>query len=285
MNKLETKLKIAFWGTSEFAVGVLEQLKDSPYQPNLIITAPDKPAGRKLKLTPPPVKIWADKNKIFTQQPEKLNEDFLSLLKKSSWELFIVTAYGKIIPQTILDLPQHGTLNVHPSLLPKLRGATPIHSALLGEDKDTGISILLLDNQMDHGPIIAQEKFPLYQNSISELLTKSQLEKQLSHLGGQMLNQILPAWFAQKIIPQEQNHSQATITQKLTSADGLINLADDAVVNFKKIQAFDTWPRAHFFHQGKRIIIKKAHLEQNKLFIDKIIPEGGEEINYSDLIK
>jgi len=286
----QTELNIAFFGTSDFAVGVLEQLKILTPQslPNLIITTPDKPAGRKLKLTPPPIKIWADRNKIKTLQPEKLDEKFFEELKNflsQPWGLFIVTAYGKIIPQFILDLPKFGTLNVHPSLLPKLRGATPIHSALLKNEQETGVSIILLDNKMDHGPIIAQERFQLYQNSISELPTKSELEKNLAKLGGRMLGEIIPQWLNNEIETTKQIHDQATYTKKLATTDSLIDFNDKAELNFKKIQAFDTWPKAHFFQNGKRIIIKKAHLEKDELIIDRIISEGGQEINYSDLSK
>jgi methionyl-tRNA formyltransferase len=288
------KINIAFFGTSEFAVGILQQLKTSEeisggptsrYLPNLIITTPDKPAGRKLKLTPPPVKVWADENNIPTLQPEKLDDDFINKLKSDDWDLFVVAAYGKIIPQSILDLPKHQTINVHPSLLPKLRGATPIHSAILGDEKETGVSIILLDKQMDHGPIIIQEKFILWKSSISELPTETELEKTLSQLGGKLLGNTIPKWINNEIKTIEQNHNEATFCNKLKSDDGLIDLNDEAELNFKKIQAFNTWPKAHFFQDRKRVIIKKAHLSQGELIIDKVLVEGGQEINYSDLTK
>jgi len=289
MGKKE-KLNIAFFGTSDFAVGILEQLKVSAPQflPNLIITTPNKPAGRKLKLTSPPTKNWADENNIFTLQPEKLDDKFIAEIKNyssSPWDLFIVAAYGKIITPQIFNLPQHQTINIHPSLLPKFRGSTPIHSAILSGEQTTGISIILLDKQMDHGPIIAQEKFPLWINSLSELPTETDLEKQLSQLGGKMLEKVVPKWVNKEIVATEQDHSQATFTQKLKADDSLINLDEKADVNFKKIQAFSNWPKAHFFKKEKRIIIKKAHLEKDKLVIDKVLVEGGQEINYSNLIK
>ena len=281
------KSNIVFFGTSEFAINILEQLKafrgltsENLLLPDLIITTPDKPAGRKLKLTPPPIKIWADKNNIPTLQPKKLDKEFLNKLKEKHWNLFVVAAYGKIIPQYILDLPKHKTINVHPSLLPKLRGATPVHSALLDNKKETGVSIILLDEQMDHGPIIAQEKFTLWKNSLSELPTKNQLEESLAHLGGKLLGKIIPQIINGKIKTIEQDHSQATYTKKLTSDDGLIDLKDDAKINFKKIQAFDSWPKAHFFQEKKRIIIKKAHLDKDELIIDRVLIEGGQEIDY-----
>ena len=295
---------MVFFGTPQFATGVLEELKKSGILPDLIVTAPDKPSGRKLKLTPPPVKIWANENKIKILQPKKLDGDFLSKFVKmlptnKKWDLSIVAAYGKIIPQTILDIPKFGTLNVHPSLLPKFRGPSPIHGAILEGEKETGVSIMLLDAEMDHGPILAQEKITLWKNSISEMPTSSHLEKQLAVLGGKMLGNAIPKWINDEIKAREQNHNKATYCQKLKSEDGLINLDDDAELNFKKIRAFDKWPKAHFFKNGKRIIIKKARLknssklspirpdeletvEQSKLIIERILPEGGKEINLNN---
>ena len=220
-----------------------------------------------------------------------MDGDFLSALKKSpsnfrgtfhNWDLFIVAAYGKIIPQTVLDIPKFGTLNVHPSLLPKFRGSSPIHSALLEGEQETGVSIMLLDAEMDHGPILTQEKITLYKNSIAELPTASHLEKQLAHLGGKMLGTLIPKWVAGEIKARAQNHTEATYCQKLKSSDGLINLDADAELNFRKIQAFDHWPKAHFFKDGKRIIIKKARLNNGQLIIEKVLPEGGTEIDYKN---
>ena len=301
---METNRKpnIIFFGTPEFATGILDELKQSEILPDLIVCAPDKPAGRKLKLTSPSVKIWADENNIETSQPQKLDEDFLSSLKKSSsnfcgdfsgWDLFIVAAYGKIIPQNILDIPKFGTLNVHPSLLPKFRGPSPIHSAILAGEKETGVSIMLLDAEMDHGPILAQEKIILWENSISEMPTCSRLEKQLATLGGKILGNSIPKWLDGEMNAQEQNHNEATYCQKLKSSDGLIDLNANSELNFLKIQAFDKWPKAHFFRNSvkskisgaskKRIIIKKASLKNNQLIIERVLPKGRVEIDYVKL--
>ncbi|MCI0542427.1 methionyl-tRNA formyltransferase, partial [bacterium] len=119
-----------FFGTPDFAVGVLEELEKKGLLPSFVVTAPDKPKGRGLVLTPPPVKVWAEARGIKILQPEKLDQNFIAELKKYSWDLFVVAVYGKIIPKEILLLPKHGALNVHPSLLPRLRGASPIQSAI-----------------------------------------------------------------------------------------------------------------------------------------------------------
>ncbi len=283
------KPKVAFFGSPELAVNILEKLKISggstsqDLVPSLIITQPDRKVGRKLVITPPPVKTWANENNISTLQPEKLDSEFIDKLKSQDWDLFIVVAYGKIIPQEILDIPKKGTLNVHPSLLPKYRGATPIHSPILNGDKVTGVSIILLDEKMDHGPIIAQEKIILWENSISEMPTQSQLEKTLAQFGGKLLGDNIPKWLNDQIKPQEQDHSKATFCNKFKSNDALIDLDGDAQENFLKIQAFDKWPKAHYFSaqdgkNKKRILIKKARLENGKLILEKILPEGESEI-------
>jgi len=283
------KPKVAFFGSPELAVNILEKLKISggstsqDLVPSLIITQPDRKVGRKLVITPPPVKTWANENNISTLQPEKLDSEFIDKLKSQDWDLFIVVAYGKIIPQEILDIPKKGTLNVHPSLLPKYRGATPIHSPILNGDKVTGVSIILLDEKMDHGPIIAQEKITLWENSISEMPTQSQLEKTLAQFGGKLLGDNIPKWLNDQIKPQEQDHSKATFCNKFKSNDALIDLDGDAQENFLKIQAFDKWPKAHYFSaqdgkNKKRILIKKARLENGKLILEKILPEGESEI-------
>ena len=146
-------INFAFFGTDEFAVAVLKYLSTYHLSPALIITTPDKPKGRKLAFTPSPVKVWAETNKI-NVGPAMSNIS-------SQFDLFIVASYGKIIKKEILDLPKFGTLNVHPSLLPKYRGPSPIQTAILNGDGKTGVTIMLLDNQVDHGPILATKTYYL----------------------------------------------------------------------------------------------------------------------------
>ena len=210
--------------------------------PDIVITAPDKPKGRKLIITPPPVKIWALENKIKVFQPEKLNKDAISKLKKENYDLGIVAAYGGIIPKEILEIPKYGTLNFHPSLLPRLRGASPIQTAILKENK-TGITIMLVDEEMDHGPIVAQKEIISWGDNPTkdknEILNMnlppkaSELEKILSKKGGQMLAETIPDWINGKIKARAQNHQNATFTKKITKDDGLINLKDSPEKNFR----------------------------------------------------
>ena len=286
MKKNVSNLNIAFFGSPQFAVDVLDSLKKNGIIPNLVVTQPDKPAGRKLLLTPPEAKVWAEENGTSVFQPETLKDEEIvqALTDEGPWDIFIVAAYGKIIPRAILDIPKHGTLNVHPSLLPKLRGASPLQSAILGENK-TGVSIMLLDEKMDHGPILAQEKtlVDIWPPKASEL------EKTTGIQGGNMLAEIIPQWVAGEIKPQEQDHSAATFTQKITKQDGLINLNDDPEKNFRKIQAFDIWPRTYFFTKKNskeiRIVVTEAEFTDGKLIIKKVIPEGKKEMDYEIFLK
>ena len=289
------KPKIVFWGTSSFSTGVLDALKEGGIIPDVIITALDKPKGRNLIITPPPVKIWAEQNNIPILQPEVLDGAFSSKLKTSNYKLFLVASYGKIIPRVILDMPKYGTLNVHPSLLPRLRGASPIQSAILSEDT-TGVTIMLLDDKMDHGPIVAQKEIP-----IAPWPPKaSELEKILAYEGGKLLAEVIPRWVAGKITAREQEHDIATYTKKFTKEDGLIDLSGDQTVNFRKIQAFDVWPRAYFFTErhGKKIRVaiidaelidlpapSEARQEDAKLIIKKVLPEGKREMSYKDFLR
>ncbi len=277
-------VSFVFFGTPEFAVGVLDELEKHDFLPSLIVTAPDKPKGRKLIVTPPPVKVWAKKRGIPVFQPQKLDQEAVVKLKTENSELFIVTAYGKLIPKSILEIPKHGVLNVHPSLLPKLRGASPIQSSILTEDK-TGVTIMLIDKEMDHGPVVVQEEF----SGIPWPPKASILQNALSKEGGRMLAEILPKYIKGEITPKEQEHEKATYTKKIEKEDGLLDLSGDAEKNFRKIQAFDVWPRAYFFHESKgkkiRIIVLDAEFKNGNLAIKKVLPEGQNEMTYEEFLR
>ena len=277
-----------FFGTAEFSIAILEELAKVGFIPSLIVTPEDKPAGRKLVITPPPVKIWGQKHNIATIQPSTLKGDLpveLTSPLSDGWDLFVVAAYGKLLPRSLLDLPKHGTLNVHPSLLPKLRGTSPIQAAILGDIKQTGVTIMLVDEEMDHGPIIAQaeitvEDWPPKASALRELL---------AHVGGELLAETIPLWLEKKIPPEEQDESKATYTLKIKKDDGLIDLNDDSYENFKKIRAFDMWPGTYFFtlrgDKEVRVKIADAEFKDGKLVITRIIPEGKKEMSYQDFLR
>lgn len=282
--------KIAFWGTSRFSVIVLNEMAQSGVLPTLVVTAPPRQRGRGLEVSPSEVKVWADAHNIPTLEPEKLDSEFINQLSKVNCQLFVVASYGKIVPRKILDLPKHGTLNVHPSLLPKLRGASPIQSAILEEvpvgiSHETGVTIMLIDEEVDHGQIVAQEKIIVPSWPPKNL----ELERMLGILGGKLLLKTIPNWLAGSITPVEQNHSEATYTKKMTSGSGQIYLDDDPVRMFRKTRAFDTWPRAYFIttrnNREIRVVVTEAHLVNGALILDRVIPEGKKEMSYEDFMR
>jgi len=292
--EIENKVNIGFFGTSEFAVIVLEELKKKGILPSLIVTASDKPKGRGLKLTPPPVKIWAQENKVEFLQPQKLDHVFVDKLKAISYKMFIVAAYGKIIPKAILEIPKRGTLNVHPSLLPLYRGPSPVQYQILEGAQKVGVTIMLIDEEMDHGSILSQEVLSgITLSEVEGLPSASELAEKLAYEGGKLLAKTIPQWIedppAGGITPQEQDHDKATYTKLLTKKDGLINLDDDPEGNFRKIKAFDPWPGTYFFviknNKKIRIKITDAELRNRKLIIKKVVPEGKREINYTEFIQ
>ena len=290
MSEIKQNNKIAFWGTSRISVIVLDEMAREGILPSLIVTAPPKPKGRGLELSPSEVKVWADAHHIPTLEPAKLDSEFCFRLSTFDFRLFVVASYGKIIPRAVLDMPKHGTLNMHPSLLPKLRGASPIQSAILedapmGESHETGVTIMLIDEEVDHGPVVAQEKI-IIENWPPK---GSELEETLGTLGGKLLAKTIPRWVAGAVTPAVQDHDQATYTKKMTKGSGHIDLADDPIRMYRKIRAFDIWPRAYFLTErgGRevRVIATEAHLQDGKLIIDRVIPEGKKEMLYEDFLR
>jgi len=279
-------LKIAFFGTPEIAVTVLEELQQRDITPSLIVTNPDRKQGRGLEVTEPPVKQWAQKTAITVFQPESLlDAESLHPLTEEEWDLFVVVAYGLMMPKWLIELPKHGTINLHPSMLPKLRGASPIRTSILENMKDTGVTIMLMDEKMDHGPILAQQKtelpFPILGRELDDML---------AHEGGALLASVIKEWIQGSIVPQEQDHTQATFSQKITKEMGELRIdphnlpsGKDAYEMYLKICAFDQWPGTFFFYNGKRVKITQAHIQGGQngtLEILKVIPEGKKEIDF-----
>lgn len=267
-------LNFVFFGTPDVASETLEILKQGGFLPTLIITAPDCPAGRKMLLTPPPVKTWAIANNILYIQPEKITDEFINSLPEV--DLNIVIAYGKILKETLIKKPKLGSINIHYSLLPKYRGASPLESALLNDDKTTGIAIQQMEYKMDSGPILAQVEVPI--NSTDTII---EIRKKLITLGAEKLVEILPKIFNSEITPIPQDESKATFCKKIKKEDGLVNLEkDNPQTIYNKFRAYKIWPRIYFFKDNKRVIITDAMLENGKFIIKKIIPEGGKEQEY-----
>ena|SRR3989344_169462 len=284
---MNQKLNFAFFGTPEVASETLEILKENRFLPSLIITAPDARAGRGMKLQESPAAIFAKENNI---ECLKL-ETFAGLeekLEEAKHDLFIVVAYGKIMPENILNMPKLGSINVHYSLLPKYRGASPVESAILNGETKTGVTIQKMVYQMDAGPILAQTKTEIFPNE-----TASELRARLIKLGGDMLVKILktPSSFPLSG-GKQQDESQATYCKKIKKEDGLLDLNDNPVKNYNKFRAYAHWPRIFYFKNGKRIIVTQAKLENDPLdsargkqfVIEKILPEGKKEQDYQNSI-
>lgn len=296
-NPMKNKnIKILFWGSSDFSVFVLEKMEKCGILPSAVITSPDKPKGRNLIMTPPPVKIWADNKKIKIYQPEKLKDFEI----EGDFDLAIVASYGKIIPERLLDKPTHKTINIHPSLLPLHRGPSPIQYSILNGDTETGVSIMLLDKEMDHGPLLGIEKISLDNNKY----TFRELEESLANLGGKMICDLLSDWMNDKITPYEQDHSKATFTKKIEKEDGSIDpklilvggTKEKVELAERKIRAFNPDPGTFTIIETKnkktlRVKILSAKIEENlhldvsrpsKLIPEKVIPEGKKEMTWED---
>ncbi len=302
-------IKTAFFGNSEFSLIVLLELKKLGFLPDIVVTTPDKPVGRKMILTPTQTKVWAQDNSIEYIEPVKLkDESFLEKMKE--YNLFIVASYGKIIPKALIDIPKYKALNIHPSLLPKYRGPSPLQEQILNNEKNVGVSIMLIDEQMDHGAILAQKKvdlpdrqagipsWPVGFNELSEILGKE---------GAKLLMKILPEWIKGKIKPKEQNHSEATFTKKVEKQDGLIICPDvshqenvdknpevkprgnETYKDYLKYLAYEDWPGTYFeaTHNGKKlkVIVKKAVWKDDELEILRVVPEGKKEMDYKDFLR
>lgn len=278
--------KIVFFGTPEFAVWTLESMKKHGIVPSLVVTAPDKPAGRKLILTPPPVKAWAEQNTIPVIQPQEVKSDgFRKEIETKLGgkpDLFIVSAYGKILVRALIEQPRHGTINVHPSLLPLLRGASPLESAILADMRDTGVTVMRIDEELDHGPLLAQEEVLLPTWPVDT----DTLGKILAHAGGDLLARVLPSLFDGTLIETPQDHARATFTKKIKKEDGLMDLSADGYDNFLKWNAYRGWPGSYFFiEKGDkkiRISIREADYADGQFIVKKVVPEGRREMTFAE---
>ena len=244
-------MKIVFLGTPEFGSIILEGLAKTNFKPILVITASDKPVGRKQIITPPPVKIVSQKYDISVAQPERAEEIKLEI-EKVTPDLAIVAAYKHLIPKDILEIPKYGFLNVHPSLLPSWRGASPVQHTILNGDKETGVTIILMDEKIDHGKIIAQSRIEIKNNKI----TSEELTKEMAELGAKLLIETIPAWIGGEIKPISQDDSKATHTRILTKENGKIDWSKSAEYLERQIRAFNLWPGTFTTLKGKNGIPK-----------------------------
>lgn len=261
-------------GTPDFAVPVLEALIDSAYEVVLVITQPDRPVGRKKVLTPPPVKIAAQKANIPVFQPEKLKDDTAELFKYEA-DIIITAAYGQLLPKEVLEFPPFGCINVHASLLPELRGGAPIHYALLQGKEETGITIMYMAEKLDAGDIITQESI-----AIEEDDHVGTLHDKLSIIGAKLLMETLPSIFNRTNKRIAQDESLATFAPNISREQEKINWHNSQLDVFNQIRGLHPWPVAYTLLDGKRFKIWQAKKSVNTFEGDpgEIVAIGTEEI-------
>ncbi len=290
-------------GTPDFAVPSLKALKEAGYQIPLVVTQPDRPAGRGKRLKPPPVKVAAQEMGLMVYQPEKVkeNEELKRILKEISPDLIVVAAYGKILPQWLLELPKYGVINVHASLLPKYRGASPIQAALLNGEERTGVTIMKVIPELDAGEILSQREVEIKEEDDAQ-----SLHDKLAKLGAELLVETIPKFVKGEIEPRPQDPSKATYCPKITKEMGRIDWTKGAREIFNAVRAFTPWPGAFTYYKGKMVKLTKVKpvqgsgkpgqvIEAGKRLIVatgkgaieilKIKPEGRKEIKGEEFVR
>ncbi|MCK4388112.1 MAG: methionyl-tRNA formyltransferase [Dehalococcoidia bacterium] len=247
-------IRSIFMGTPEFAVPILESLIQGSYDVVALYTQPDKPAGRGKLLASPPIKELAMKHKVPVIQPNTLKSaEVVQGLASFEPELIVVAAFGYILPREVLSLPKFGCLNVHPSLLPKHRGPSPVADTLLCGDLFAGVTIMLMDESLDSGPILAQQKV-----GVSASDTTGSLTLKLARAGAELLMEALPKWLGGELKPQAQDEDRATYSRMIANKDGELNWHLTAVELWRRVRAFNPWPGCYTWWKGKRLKIHSA---------------------------
>lgn len=255
-------------GTPEFAVPSLKKLLDEGYDVTAVFTKPDKPQGRKMIITPPPVKVFAENQNIKVFQPEKLKtQEMDELIKDLNPDLIIVVAYGKILPKNIIDAPKYGCINVHGSLLPKYRGAAPIQWSIINGDKITGITTMFMDEGLDTGDILLQSKVFINDDETSE-----ELKKRLSVTGADLLIKTIKKLEEGTLERIRQNDNEATLSPPLDKINGSIDWEDPAQKIHNLIRGSNPWPIAHTTLRGKLFKIYKSKVStHHSIYPGKVV--------------
>jgi methionyl-tRNA formyltransferase len=239
-------------GTAPFAVPSLRALAAAGYRVPLVVSQPDRAAGRGLRLTPPAVKVAARELGLDVFQPERIRApESVARLREAAPELMVVAAYGQILPTSVLEIPPRGLLNVHGSLLPRWRGAAPVTHAILSGDTVTGVTIMQMDAELDHGPILARAETEIgpHEDAVS-------LTSRLADLGAALLVDTLAR--LDEIEPLEQDHEKATYARKLTREDGELDWTRDAVEIDRRVRAFQLWPGVTLPWKGIRLKVLRG---------------------------
>jgi len=262
-------------GSPEFAVPPLEHLLASQYQVVAVYTQPDKPAGRGRTLVSPLVKRTALAWQLPVVQPVSLKEArVVEQLAGFAPDVIVVSAFGQILPEEVLALPRFGCLNIHPSLLPRFRGASPVASAILAGDEFTGVSIMVMDEGLDTGPILTRAQIPILAPD-----TTGSLTTKLSWLGSRLLLEVLSHWFRSELAPQPQDEAEATYCTEITKKEGEIDWHQPAIALWRRVRAFNPWPGCYTMWRGRRLKIIEAVplLQERTLKVGQVVvlPEGS----------
>ena len=267
-------IRTVFFGSPDFAVPTLDALIDSPYRPVAVVTQPDRGAGRGRKLRRPPVAERAAEAGIIVLQPSHLRDpEAVAEIAALASDLQIVAAYGQLLPPAVLEAPRYGTLNVHASLLPRWRGASPVSAAIAAGDAETGATIMLVDETEDTGPILAQRA-----TAIGARETAGELSDRLAALGASLLLETIPRWLAGEIEPQAQDAALATRARRVRKDAGRIDWTLPAAQIARNVRAYTPWPGAFTELEGQRVRLAAASTETGGGAPGKVVEVGGDAI-------
>lgn len=306
------KYKVVYFGSSEYGIATIEAiLQDGRYELVGVVSQNDKPVGRKQIVTPTPVSAWALEHGVELLRPTSWKKDLEALekLKGLKADVGVLSYYGKILPQNVLDVFPDGIINIHPSMLPKYRGATPGPGVILNGEKKSGVSIMKLVQEMDAGPVLTQEEFDVYETEIPESYYKKGFE-----IGNRILIEVLPKYLSGELKPWEQDNSQASYSGPLTRDNGKIDWNNSAIEIERMIRAYTPWPgtwtevwvdndgKIHFEKEmaerldlpfenrdwdgvhRKRLKILSAVMEKDKLVLDQVQVEGDKPLSFGKLL-
>jgi len=261
---------IVFMGTPEFAVPALERLIEH-HDVIGVVTQPDRPAGRNRQVQMSPVKQVALAHDIPVFQPEKLRRpEAIDELRQWQPDVYVVTAFGQILPQAVLDIPPHGSLNIHASLLPRWRGAAPINAAIRAGDAESGITIMKMDAGLDTGPILTQRAIPLASDE-----TAQTLHDKLARLGADLLIETLPGYLCGDILPQPQDDSRMTFAPRIQKEEGRIDWTQDAASIERMTRAFTPWPGTVTQWNDRQLKIHSGAVSEGSAQPGQVVERGG----------
>ena len=250
-------MKVVFMGTPDFAVGALEALVEAGHEVVAVVTQPDKPKGRGKEMQQTPVKVCALKHNIEVFQPVKIkHKEAVEVLKGYGAELFVVAAFGQILSKEILDMPKYGCVNIHASLLPKYRGAAPIQWAILDGEKETGVTIMQMNEGLDTGDMLTKVIVP-----IEDTDTGESLFDKLAEAGAKLLIETIPQIEAGEVTPQPQDDSLSTYAKMIKKEMGLIDWKKEAVVLERLVRGMNSWPSAYTHFNGKTLKVWESEVE------------------------